>query len=215
MRLQFSNLAPCIVSICSPRLFDAMIRCWATTPTKRPPFSRLHNDLSVLKTVTLATKADVSVVLAADGTLRSCAGGKRWGMQDLPDSGTAVDDKLEHDDPFDLYSLPDPVLSVGSQSKDYVSAALLRMLAAGSATEAQVAAARRPAILKRDDVQMNGKIGAGQFGEVWSATMSRAPDCALATPVAVKKLTPKATVSDARDLVDEAILMAQVSWSFR
>ena len=199
-----------------------MLRCWAALPWKRPPFSELHNDLWVLKRVTLTTASDADVVLDADGTLRSRAGGQRWGALDEPKPATGgVAD--EANDLDDIYELPDASQAVEGDAgrrhpADYVSHALLRMIADGTATEAQAAAARRPARLSRDKVRLERKIGSGQFGEVWAGAVAAGEGTGAADawlPVAVKRLTPQATEADARDLIDEAILMAQVSLSFR
>lgn len=195
-----------------------MLRCWAALPRKRPPFSELHNDLWVLKRVTLTTASDADVVLDADGTLRSRAGGQRWGAPDEPKPATGGVADEANDPDADIYEWPDEGDAGRRRPADYVSHALLRMIADGTATEAQAAAARRPARLSRDKVRLERKIGSGQFGEVWAGAVnagkgSQAADAWL--PVAVKRLTPQATEDDARDLIDEAVLMAQVSRSFR
>lgn len=195
-----------------------MLRCWAALPRKRPPFSELHNDLWVLKRVTLTTASDADVVLDADGTLRSRAGGQRWGAPDEPKPGTGGVADEANDPDADIYELPDEGDAGRRRPADYVSHALLRMIADGTATEAQAAAARRPARLSRDKVRLERKIGSGQFGEVWAGAVAAGEGTGVADawlPVAVKRLTPQATEADARDLIDEAVLMAQVSRSFR
>lgn len=151
--------------------------------------------------MTLATPSDVDVVLGPDQELICSAQGCLWGSS--TSTSRADGDKS---------------LGYSRQGEtDYVAEALVRQLAIGLATEDQVAAPCRPAALDRANLQLIRKIGEGAFGEVWQGKLlsQSAGSSAPAATVAVKTL--KASVVDeaafqsaARELLDEATLMAQI-----
>jgi serine/threonine protein kinase len=88
---------------------------------------------------------------------------------------------------------------------------LNRLLSSGYLAAEQARNERVPREIKRANVRLSERLGAGQFGEVWKATLDESKIGGVpGYLVAVKMLTGEAGAEAASELLREATVMAQI-----
>lgn len=174
-------------------MFRLIQKCWAAVPRKRPSFRTLNEELTIHKKVTLATPSEANVVSGPNGLV-------------LPSSSSGNDEEMSERFDFDCGAGKSAARPEYEYEPELVGEAMKRQATGGLIQHDSALELRMPEVLARATMQMYRKIGSGAFGEVWQGTVGRD----VQVQIAVKTVRPDADDEAVRELLDEAVLMAQI-----